>query len=152
MKIWIRYIGFFGAGIALFILLLSNSNNPEKTIQGQWKESVWEYEKVDKNDTTKSDFNSVSHFVKDVVGENLIIHKAESWIFKPNGKLILKGKNHFKEVNWSIKGRGNILEIKYDNSNCEHYNLTELSENKLVLNFDSDTHTRGIARLTFEKL
>lgn len=152
MKIWIRYIGFFTLGISLFILLISMSNNPENTIEGQWKELVWEYEKVDKNDTTKSDYNTVSDFVKDVVGENLVIHKAESWTFKPNGKLILKGTNYSKEVNWTIKGRGNILEIKYDNNNCEHYSLTELSDNKLVLNFDTDTHTRGIARLTFEKI
>lgn len=152
MKIWIRYIGFFALGISLFILLISMSNNPENTIEGQWKELVWEYEKVDKNDTITNDYDNVSDFVKDVVGENLIIHKAESWIFKPNGKLILKGTNYSKEVNWTIKGRGNILEIKYDNNNCEHYSLTELSDNKLVLNFDTDTHTRGIARLTFEKI
>ncbi len=128
------------------------SNNPENTIEGQWKELVWEYEKVDKNDTITNDYDNVSDFVKDVVGENLVIHKAESWTFKPNGKLILKGSNYSKEVNWTIKGRGNILEIKYDNNNCEHYSLTELSDNKLVLNFDTDTHTRGIARLTFEKI
>lgn len=152
MKIWIRYIGFFTLGISLFILLISMSNNPENTIEGQWKELVWEYEKVDKNDTITNDYDNVSDFVKDVVGENLVIHKAESWTFKPNGKLILKGSNYSKEVNWTIKGRGNILEIKYDNNNCEHYSLTELSDNKLVLNFDTDTHTRGIARLTFEKI
>ena len=57
-----------------------------------------------------------------------------------------------KEISWNIKGRGNILELKYDNNNVEHYSLTELSDNKLVLNFDTNTHTRGIARLTFEKL
>lgn len=152
MKIWIRYIGFFTLGISFFVLLISMSNNPENIIEGQWKELAWEYEKVDKNDTVKSDFHNVSDYVKDVVGENLIIHKAESWTFKPNGKLILKGSNYSKEVNWTIKGRGNILEIKYDNNNCEHYSLTELSDNKLVLNFDTDTHTRGIARLTFEKI
>ncbi len=152
MKIWTRYIGFFALGISLFILLISMSNNPENTIEGQWKELVWEYEKVDKNDTITNDYNNVSDFVKDVVGENLVIHKAESWIFKPNGKLILKGSDYSKEVNWTIKGRGNILEIKYDNNNYEHYSLTELSDNKLVLNFDTDTHTRGIARLTFEKI
>lgn len=152
MKIWIRYIGFFTLGISLFILLISMSNNPESIIEGQWKELVWEYEKVDKNDTITNDYVNVSDFVKDVVGENLVIHKAESWTFKPNGKLILEGSNYSKEVDWTIKGRGNILEIKYDNNNCEHYSLTELSENKLVLNFDTDTHTRGIARLTFEKI
>lgn len=152
MKIWIRYSSFFGIGIFLFVLLASISVNPEHTIEGQWRELVWEYEKVDKNETTKSDLNKVSSYVKNVVGENLIIHKAEIWIFKPNGKLILKGKNHSKEVNWTIKGRGNILKIKYNENDVEHYSLTELSDDKLVLNFDTDTQSRGIARLTFEKI
>lgn len=152
MKIWIRYIGFFGLGIFLFVFLVSMSNNPENTIKGEWKELVWEYEKVDDNDTINKEFKTVSEYIKDNAGENLIIHKAEKWIFKPNGKLTLQGKNTSKEVNWTIKGRGNILEIKYNNNNFEYYNLTELSENKLVLNFDTENHTRGIARLTFEKI
>ncbi len=152
MKIGVRYLALFGFSFLLFIVLMGSSESPESSIQGQWKELVWEYERVDKNDTTQGDFNTVSQFVKNVVGENLIVHKAEKWIFKPNGQLILKGKNYTKEVNWSIKGRGNILEIKYDDNQYEHYNLTELSNDRLVLNFDTDTHTRGIARLTFEKI
>ena len=153
MKIWIRYISFFAFGVFLFVTLISMANSPEATIEGEWKELVWEYEKVDKiNDTTKSDYDNVSYYVKDVAGQDLVIHKAEKWIFCPNGKLILEGNDYSKEISWNIKGRGNILELKYDNNNVEHYSLTELSNDKLVLNFDTDTHTRGIARLTFEKL
>lgn len=153
MKIWIRYISFFAVGVFLFVILIGMANSPEVTIEGEWKEMVWEYEKVDKiNDTTKSDYDNVSYYVKDVAGQDLVIHKAEKWIFCPNGKLILEGNDYSKEISWNIKGRGNILELKYDNNNVEHYSLTELSDNKLVLNFDTNTHTRGIARLTFEKL
>lgn len=153
MKIWIRYISFFAVGVFLFVTLISMANSPEAIIEGEWKELVWEYEKVDKiNDTTKSDYDNVSFYVKDVAGQDLVIHKAEKWIFCPNGKLILEGEDYSKEISWNIKGRGNILELKYDNNNVEHYSLTELSDNKLVLNFDTNTHTRGIARLTFEKL
>lgn len=153
MKIWIKYVGFFALGIFLFVTLISMAKNPEITLEGEWKELVWEYEKVDKiNDTTLGDYDTVSCYVKDTAGQNLIIHKAEKWIFCSNGKLILKGTNYTREVSWNIKGRGNILELKYDNSTTEHYNLTELSDNKFVLNFDTDNHARGIARLTFEKI
>ncbi len=150
-KIWTQYILVFGLGIVLFISLISISKNPEIEIEGEWSELTWEYEKADKNETTIQDFTSISNYVKDLIGENLVIHKAEKWKFFPNGKLILEGNGYEKEVSWSMKGRGNILEIKYDNQNVEHYNLTELSKDKLVLNFDTDTHTRGIARLTFVK-
>ena len=150
-KIWTQYILVFGLGIVLFISLISISKNPEIEIEGEWSELTWEYEKADKNETTTQDFTSISNYVKDLIGENLVIHKAEKWKFYPNGKLILEGNGYEKEVSWSMKGRGNILEIKYDDQNVEHYNLTELSRDKLVLNFDTDTHTRGIARLTFVK-
>jgi len=151
MKIWIRYLGFFGLGFFLFITLISMAKSPELSIEGEWKELVWEYEKVDKNDTLSEDFMPVSHYVKEIAGQDLVIHKAEKWQFYPDGRLILQGNDYTKEIAWTIKGRGNILELKSD-MGIEHYNLTELTENKLVLNFDTDTHTRGIARLTFKKI
>ncbi|MGV3697790.1 hypothetical protein [Flavobacterium sp.] len=151
MKIWIRYFGFFGLGFFLFTTLISMSQSPEMLIEGEWKELAWEYEKVNRNDTVKSDYITVSSYVKDVAGLDLIIHKAEKWKFCPDGKLILEGKGYSKEIGWTIKGRGNMLELKYDN-NIERYSLTELSDDKLVLNFDTNTNTRGIARLTFQKI
>ena len=151
MKIWIRYIGFLGLGIFLFISLISVTKNPEATIEGEWRELAWEYEKVDKNDTLNDDFKSVSGYVKEIAGQDLIIHKAEKWKFFSDGRLVLEGNNYTKEIAWTIKGRGNILELKSDKG-TEHYSLTELSNNKLILNFDTNTHTRGIARLTFEKI
>ncbi len=151
MKIWFKYLGFFGLGFFLFATLISMAQSPEIKIEGEWKELAWEYEKVDRNDTIKTDYNSVSSYVKDVAGLDLIIHKAEKWKFSPNGKLVLEGKDYTKEIDWVIKGRGNILELKYGN-NIEHYNLSELSADKLVLNFDTNTNTRGIARLTFQKI
>lgn len=127
------------------------SGNPEKKIEGEWEEASWEYEKVDKNDTVNADFKNVSGYVKEIASQNLIIHKAEKWIFMPGKELILKGKEATKKLTWSIKGRGNILELKYNDNSVEHYTLSELSEDKLVLNFNTNTDVRGIARLTFEK-
>lgn len=126
-------------------------DNPEKKIEGTWKESTWEYEKVDKNDTVSKDFKNVSNYVKEIASQNLVIHKTEKWIFMPNKRLILKGKDTTKELIWNIKGRGNILELKYNDNTLEHYTLTEISNDRLVLNFNTNTDIRGIARLTFEK-
>ena len=44
--------------------MTSMVDNPEKKIEGTWKESTWEYEKVDKNDTVSKDFKNVSNYVK----------------------------------------------------------------------------------------
>lgn len=151
MKIILKYITFPLVILLSLTVMTGMAENPEKKLEGSWKECIWEYEKVDKNDTINSDFKFLSGYVKQIASQNLIIHKAEKWIFLPNQKLILKGEKSTKEITWSIKGRGNILELKYDNNNIEHYNLTELSNDKLVLNFNTDTELRGIARLTFEK-
>ena len=151
MKFWIKYFTFLTVGLVIILLLLSMDKSPEMHIEGQWKEVAWVYEKVDKNDSLASHFNTISKYVKNTVGENLIIHKAEQWEFHPNGKLILESDTFKKEVSWCMKGRGNLLEIKYDNNLVEHYTLSELSEDTLVLHFDTDTQIRGIARLTFKK-
>lgn len=153
MKIWIRYLSFFGFGYFLFVLLMSMAKSPETIIEGEWKELFWEYEKADFNAVSMGkNYEKDSGYIKHIAGQDLVIHKAEKWIFQPNGKLILKGNNYSKEIDWKIKGRGNILELKYDNNNIEHYSLTELQNDKLILNFDTSAHTRGIARLTFEKI
>jgi hypothetical protein len=154
MKIIIKYLLFFSMTTAVFFTLLFFSSNPEKQLEGQWKELSWEYEKVDK--PTKNgdslDYKKCSDFVKKTVGENLIIHQAETWHFLPKGKLILSSATTEKMVEWRLKGRGNVLEIKYDQGAVEHYNVTTLENGQLVLNFDSDMHVRGIAKLTFEKI
>jgi hypothetical protein len=152
MKYWFRYLAIFGSGILFFVLLISAAKSPENRIEGEWSELTWEYEKVEKKETPDSDFLEDSNYVKSTIGHDLVIHKAEKWRFYPNGKLILQGKEYTKEVSWCMKGRGNILELKYGDNNVEHYSLTELSDNKMVLNFDTETHTRGIARLTFDKI
>ena len=129
------------------------AKSPEMIIAGEWKELAWEYEKADDVlVSSKENKKNDSSYIKDIAGQNLVIHRAEKWIFCPDGKLILKGENYTKEITWNIKGRGNILELKYDDNNIEHYSLTELQNDKLILNFDTSAHTRGIARLTFEKV
>lgn len=151
MKIILKYISLPLLVLLFLIVMTGMAENPEKKIEGTWKELVWEYEKVDKNDTVNKDFKSVSSYVKEIASQNLVIHKAEKWIFKPNRKLILEGKDTTKEITWTIKGRGNILELKHDDNTIENYSLTEISDKKLVLNFNTNTDVRGIARLTFEK-
>jgi hypothetical protein len=151
MKIIIKYISLPLLVLLSLTVMTGMSGNPEKKIEGEWKEATWEYEKADKNDTVNADFKNVSGYVKEIASQNLVIHKAEKWTFMPGRKLILEGKDTTKELTWTIKGRGNILELKYNDHTAEHYTLTELSNDKLVLNFNTNTDIRGIARLTFEK-
>jgi hypothetical protein len=148
MKITLFYLTVFLTGILVFVSLISSAPSPETVILGEWKEMKWEYEKVNKSEN--KDYSSLE--TQEQAGQHLIIHQAENWTFLPGGKLKLSGKKNDKIVSWRIKGRGHILELKYDNNTKEHYNLTRLDGDKMVLNFESDMQVRGIAKLTFEKL
>lgn len=151
MKLILIYIAVFVAGFSSFFIMITTTNNPENIIVGEWKELAWEYEKVDKVDSSGFDFTSDN--IKEAVAQHLVIHQAEVWTFLPNGRLKLQSNGEEKVVTWRIKGRGNILQLKHDNNNTvENYNLTLLDNNSLVLNFEADIQARGIAKLTFEKI
>lgn len=151
MKLWLVYIIIFSLGLISFIVLITKSSSPEEQILGEWKEMSWDYEKVNKpNKASLRDYSSAE--IKQLIGQDLVIHEAEKWEFLPNGQLKLIGEDTIKMVNWRIKGRGHILQIKYDDGVIENYNITVLRNKKLVLNFDLDVKAKGIAQLTFNKI
>ncbi len=129
------------------VTLLIHAEIPEKAIVGSWDEVQWEYEKKEYG----YDSIEMSDNVKELLGKSLKIHEAESWRFLPNGKLVLiNDKGQRRVVDWRLKGRGNILQIKHSDF-IENFQITKLDEDQLILNFDNNVHVRGIARLTFSK-
>ena len=151
-NIWSAYITVAICGFMGFYLTIENVPSPEELIVGRWEELKWEYEKVNKAENDSTNYKHISDDVKDLIGQNLIIHKAETWIFLPGRKVRLLGENTDKTVKWSIRGRGNILQFKHDNETIENYNLTKLDDNTMELHFDADIQARGIAKLTFKKV
>ncbi|RXR24249.1 hypothetical protein [Flavobacterium stagni] len=147
MKTLARYSMILGLSVLLIVILACQATNPENLMEGKWKECRWEYERSDLQLSVKQS----SETVKAIAGENLMIHKAEQWCFYPNGLLRLHGASYTRDLHWAIKGRGNILELKYGTI-IEHYQLSQLTPKKLVLNFETETQMRGIARLTFERI
>lgn len=152
MKPLYIYIAMVLFAVAGMFWTIGWMESPEHLILGTWKEHSWEYEKAYSAATLKvMNRDTISESVKDQLGRNLIIHSAETWDFNPDGTLLLQGANTMKQVKWKLKGRGHILELEYDDRVIEHYNLTELNESTMVLNFDSDIQVRGIAKLRFNK-
>lgn len=149
LSIYIALLVFAAAGM---FWVLNNVESPEHLIIGSWKEHSWEYEKAYSTATLKvMNRDTISQSVKDQLGRHLMIHSAETWDFHPDGSLELHGADTVKRVKWRLKGRGHILELEYADRVIEHYNLTELDRNTMVLNFDSDIQVKGIAKLTFNK-
>lgn len=152
MKPLLIYIALLVFALTGMIWVMNHVESPEHLIVGTWKEHAWEYEKAYSMATfDKINRDTISQNVKDQLGRHLIIHSAETWNFNQDGTLVLHGADTIKQVKWKLKGRGHILELEYADNVIEHYNLTELNENTMVLNFDSDIQVKGIAKLTFNK-
>lgn len=146
ITIVVTSLTFFG-----FTALLKTAVNPEKTIVGQWKEMDWEYEKTDKFLGNSEIGKTISEIEKMEIAKDLVIHQAETWTFLPNGNLKLTNNRRTRGVKWVLKGRGHILQLKYDKGTTENYLLTYLDEHKMVLNLELDNQARGIAKLVFSK-
>ncbi|SEK38645.1 hypothetical protein [Parapedobacter koreensis] len=141
------YIGVFALTLMGFTWMIRSVTNPEQLIIGEWKETGWVYERLNKvGDEEKVNLQGNRH-------GNLVLHKAEIWSFLPKGRLQLqKSGGRDETIGWAIKGRGNILEIKYNNGHKEQYDLSQLVADRMVLNFELDTQVKGLAKLTFERL
>lgn len=153
MKSTLIYLLIFGFTISLYLTLLSMQSTPETNIIGEWKEVSWEYEKLDSIRKYDQGFDYlVTDHIKDQISENLIIHKAESWKFTEDETLEMQGNNVHKSLHWTLKGRGNILQIDGLDNLTEHYEIQELSADRLVLHFNFDMQVRGIVKMTFERI
>lgn len=144
----VKYISILLSFIfVLAILFIINSESSEKLVLGEWKEISWHYEKLNSLDTTG--YHS-GNGLKDEIYNSLVIHKAEKWQFSPNGKLQLNGEQDEK-LDWTIKGRGHILELKHHDGRVEDYQIEMLNERLMVVYFTFDLQIRGIVKMTFLK-
>lgn len=154
-------MGRYGIVLILILLgplsvafaLISGSKSPEKTIIGKWQEVSWHYEKVNESDSSSiMSEKLISEYVKRQLGQDLIIHEAETWEFTKDRTLKLSSELHqLKTVDWRMKGRGHILELEYPDHAIEHYDLS-VQGNEMTLQFDIDMQVRGIVKLTFRRI
>lgn len=151
MRARIVYPTVFAVVLGLYFTLLSFQPSPASNILGEWKEVSWEYEKVDSLPDTDFDYHVTDH-IKSQLAERLIIHEAEVWKFVSDETLEMRGKSPAKSLQWKLKGRGNILQIQGDGSATEHYQIQELSSDRMVLHFNFDMQVRGIVKMTFERI
>jgi len=140
------YLAVFSFVIMGFSWMIRTAPRPDQVILGHWREAGWHYERV-----YKKEDESVRNILSNR-GNQVAIHKAETWSFLPGGQLVLAKDGRRDTISWCIKSRGNILELTYGDGRKEHYDLTNLSSEQMILNFEMDTQIKGLAKLTFERL
>jgi len=126
--------------VTLALILGFTTTNPENIILGEWTEDSWTYEKADSPSMFYYDLTSVRK------------HEAEHWVFQDDNTIhFLKDGELIGKASWIIKGRGHILRLVHEDGHIERYDIKELNDHELVLNFDIGMESRGIAKLTFTK-
>ncbi|WP_100615980.1 hypothetical protein [Confluentibacter citreus] len=136
-------VGFIISIINTMVLV-----SPTKHIEGSWKEISWEYEKSENINADKK----ISDAIKTEICKELIIHEAEVWNFSSNGNLELTSDINNEMLSWTMKGRGNILELSHNTNKIEHYNIQVLNNDQMVLYFSTDIQAKGIVKMTFERI
>lgn len=149
---YVLFIVFTIAALAIAGMLTVGAE-PEKLIVGTWKQVKWVYE----GDEDFNDFDvrgATADKLNKIIGHDFFVHENETWYFAEDGTLTTQRLTGGSLIylNYVIKGRGNILVLKDGNDPVESYNITTLTDEKLVLNFDVDLRARGVAELTFERI
>lgn len=151
MRLIRLYIVILAAVVSGIAWMIKAAPNPESLLLGKWQETQWQYEsQCTDHKKTKVTANGTTG-AHSWLGQDLIIHQSETWLFEPAGKLTILLKDRELCASWCLKGRGNVLEIKYEDQFVEHYQITRISEDSLELHFDSEMQARGIAQLSFSK-
>lgn len=145
------YVLVFLLAVSSIAWMVGVAPSPEKLVLGQWQETRWIYESQCTSGGGLKDTGHGATAGHNLLGRDLIIHKAETWIFEPGGKLLIQLPEKELCGSWCLKGRGNILEIRYDDQFVEHYQITRIRKDSMVLHFDAAMQAKGIAQLTFTK-
>lgn len=143
-----KKISLYGIATAVFILIsffvFSSFNQAlEDNFLGSWEESYWEYKEADNFLLKGWGIHS-----KSLSSDNVRVHKGETWTFKPGGKLEILVGNTTNKLHWSLKGRGNILEIS-DGKVTEHFDIKKLADDQIELQLISDIQVKEEAKLIF---
>src|SRR5690606_3155956 len=145
MRIVVLFFSSFCLFLTGFCVLLSFAPNPEKLVLGEWKETDWQYMSFASPADSGAD-GFISGIERAQYAEHVIYHEAESWCFNPDGTLILTKPEATYTLKWFIKGRGNVLELRYNDNRTEHYNMHITRDGVLELYHELDTGIKGTAK------
>lgn len=126
---------------------------PEARLMGRWQEVSWTYEKVDEADQVPGVGAMLSDELRKEITRGLVIHESETWHFEPGTALVLqKAGSRNDTLHWKLKGYGHMLELVFGDDHQEVYNIRDIKEDELVLQFNNDMIARGVVRIVLKRL
>lgn len=139
--------------VGLSLTTVLGGARPEARLMGQWKEVSWTYEKVDGAANDLNAGSSLSEELRNEITRGMVIHESETWQFQPGSALVLR-KNGTRNdtLQWKLKGYGHMLELVFGDHHQEVYNVRELKDDELVLQFNNDMIARGVVRIVLKRV
>lgn len=133
--------------------VLRTIEHPETRIVGAWQEVSWSYEKADDHGSGVGSGATFDEALRREVSKGLLIHESETWRFDPGARLVLQKQDRTDDsLQWRIKGRGHMLELRFNDRHQEVYQICSLDNDRLVLQFNNNMIARGIVRIVFKRV
>jgi hypothetical protein len=128
-----------------FVVFKKHKLKIDSEFIGTWKEKDSENLELDQNILLKIASTIDEQFAKTKSPSNI------KWNFYPNGKLIIETEHHTAQLDWHIKGRGNVLEIK-NGDLVNHFSIMEHLNDKLEMNYISDIQIKEPIKINLSKI
>ncbi|MDR2282343.1 MAG: hypothetical protein LBE37_04005 [Sphingobacterium sp.] len=134
--------------LMLSLFTLISSKSPELLIQGTWREKEWNIEKG--NDTATT--NVIASGLREEILKDLELLHYGIWDFNDNRLTTYDMKQAGTSVEWLIKGRGHILELRREGKRIETFLIQQIDENTLELHLNFDLQVKGIMKIVLERV
>ncbi|SUJ01519.1 Uncharacterised protein [Sphingobacterium spiritivorum] len=138
--------------ISLLMVALTGvlfSRSPEKLIQGEWEEVGWYFEKSDYNNKTSSQSGYINEQMKLEIFDQVVPYHMNVWHFAENGSIL--SEQDTDSLQWYIKGRGHILELRKDGRKIESFQIQNLTRDKMELHFNLDLQVKGVVKIVLKR-
>ncbi|MFD1768289.1 hypothetical protein [Sphingobacterium suaedae] len=148
IKINYAFVALLLIGASLIVMY---HESPERLIQGEWVEKNWRLEKDNASKKIASTFHLQDELRKEILRNIEDLHLGV-WKFEQDGTLLsAEEPSDHSGMEWIIKGRGHVLELRKDGRQVESFQIQQISKDKLVLHLNFDLQVKGIIEIVLER-
>jgi len=129
-------------------IVVMHFESPERLIQGEWVETAWRLEKDNVSSTAGEQLQAGLR--KEILQNVENLHLGV-WRFDEDGTLQSATTAQKSEMEWIIKGRGHVLELRRAGKTVESFQIQQISKDRLVLHLNFDLQVKGIIEIVLER-
>lgn len=117
---------------------------------GRVVEKEWRLEKDNASEELASNSQLQEGLRKEILRDFQELHLGV-WKFEKDRSLQSADPNQKSDIEWLIKGRGHVLELRKDGKQMESFQIQQISDDKLVLHLNFDLQVKGIIEIVLER-